>query len=451
MAIYSCSISNVSRAKGSSSCATLSYITASKVYDERTGETYYGFKDKGRVVVAKTMLPEGAPEEYKDPAVLFNALEMYDSASNARPAKKMIVALPRELTLKQQEQIMEGFVKDNLNANGYAAVYVIHKDPKNNNPHGHILSANRQIDKNGQWSLKRKMEYALDEHGERIPLLNPDGTQKVDKQNRKQWKRINAEQNPLDKKEFLKGLREAWATECNKYLDEEHKIDHRSNKDRGLEEEPTIHEGYIARKIEAAGGTAERCQINREIKEKNKLLHELAEQIAELGKKIITAVKEKGAAAHESIRNLLQRSRDARSASGAGSLDSSVGEKEPRNRSLESPGSKVATGTGSGSGFEAGRDETDHPREEDEDFRIKIHERDAKRRKSAAERENRDAEQRRHRDEEARRAEESQRGVRETIRRAREEAEFEGNPYYSAPAISGDGMEQGKDDGSPSK
>ena len=30
MAIYSCNISNVSRAKGSSSCATLSYISGEK-------------------------------------------------------------------------------------------------------------------------------------------------------------------------------------------------------------------------------------------------------------------------------------------------------------------------------------------------------------------------------------------------------------------------------------
>lgn len=38
MAIYSCNISNVSRAKGSSSCATLSYISGEKVRDERLGK-----------------------------------------------------------------------------------------------------------------------------------------------------------------------------------------------------------------------------------------------------------------------------------------------------------------------------------------------------------------------------------------------------------------------------
>lgn len=52
---------------------------------------------------------------------------------------------------------------------------------------------------------KEKMEYALDEQGARIPIIDPStGKQKVDKRNRKQWKRINAEQNVLDKKKFFR-------------------------------------------------------------------------------------------------------------------------------------------------------------------------------------------------------------------------------------------------------
>ena len=47
MAIYSCNISNVSRAKGSSSCATLSYISGEKVRDERLGKTFrYGREER---------------------------------------------------------------------------------------------------------------------------------------------------------------------------------------------------------------------------------------------------------------------------------------------------------------------------------------------------------------------------------------------------------------------
>ena len=96
MAIYSLSVSNVSRAAGSSTLATLSYITAQRARDERLGQTLYGFGRRERVEATGTLLPEGAVEDWRDPVALFNALETYEKAANARCGKKMIVALARE-------------------------------------------------------------------------------------------------------------------------------------------------------------------------------------------------------------------------------------------------------------------------------------------------------------------------------------------------------------------
>lgn len=289
MAIFHMSISNVSRAKGSSSCASLAYIAASKVYEERTQQTYsYGRKE--RVMKVATLLPDGAPTAYADAAQLFNAIEKYEQASNARTAKKIVVALPRELSLDESDEILTDFIRDNLCANGYCATYAIHRDKDGNNPHAHILVANRQINKKGEWSSKRKMEYALDEKGERIPLIDKKtGKQKVDKRNRKQWKRISAEQNPLDKKQFLEQLREAWAVECNKHLSQEDRIDHRSNAARGIDDIPTIHEGYAARAMEARGDVSDRMEINRQIRLKNDLIHQLIETLKEIRDKVLNA------------------------------------------------------------------------------------------------------------------------------------------------------------------
>ena len=79
MAIYHCNISNVSRAKGSTSCATLSYITGQKVKDERLDTTFdYGRKE--RVLFTGTILPEHAPIEYQNASVLFNAIEKHEKA-----------------------------------------------------------------------------------------------------------------------------------------------------------------------------------------------------------------------------------------------------------------------------------------------------------------------------------------------------------------------------------
>lgn len=146
MAIYHLSVSNVSRASGSRATATLSYITGKRVHDERRGETYdYGRKE--RVLRVGTLLPEGAPAEFADPAVLFNAVELHETGRTARPAKKIVVALPREFTPRQRVQALEEYIRENLNADGYAATYAIHEDREGNNPHAHILVANRQIDR----------------------------------------------------------------------------------------------------------------------------------------------------------------------------------------------------------------------------------------------------------------------------------------------------------------
>lgn len=274
MAIYHLSVSNVSRASGSKATATLSYITGKRVHDERRGETYdYGRKE--RVLRVGTLLPEGAPAEYADPAVLFNAVELHETGRTARPAKKIVVALPREFTPRQRVQALEEYIRENLNADGYAATYAIHEDREGNNPHAHILVANRQIDPaTGGWArLKQRMEYVLDERGERVPLIDPEtGRQKTDKRGRRQWKRTSVSLNPLDRKAKLKALRESWAKTCNARLDETARIDHRSLEDQGSDLEPTIHEGYAARAIERAGGVSERCQTNREIRRSNGLL-----------------------------------------------------------------------------------------------------------------------------------------------------------------------------------
>ncbi|MDM7825495.1 MobA/MobL family protein, partial [Bifidobacterium longum] len=289
MAIYHLSVSNVSRASGSRATATLSYITGKRVHDERRGETYdYGRKE--RVLRVGTLLPEGAPAEFADPAVLFNAVELHETGRTARPAKKIVVALPREFTPRQRVQALEGYIRENLNADGYAATYAIHDDGQGNNPHAHILVANRQIDpKTGGWAkLKQRMEYVLDERGERVPLIDPKtGAQKLDKRGRRQWKRTSVSLNPLDRKAKLQSLRESWAKTCNARLDETARIDHRSLEDQGSDLEPTIHEGYAARAIERAGGVSERCQTNREIRRSNDLLtairHELGRIFDRLG------------------------------------------------------------------------------------------------------------------------------------------------------------------------
>lgn len=276
MSIYHLNMSNVSRQAGSSSCATLSYISGVAIHEERTGSNYqYGRAE--RVVCTGTIIPPGAPPEYQDPEVLFNAIENHETAANARTAKKIEIALPREFDLQTSRDVVEDYIKRNLTSCGYAATYAIHHDKDGNNPHVHILVANRVIGKNGEWGGKRKMIYETDADGNRVPLLDKKtGQQKVDSHGRKQWKRINAEVNPLDEKRTLKDLRKAWADICNERLEAADKIDHRSYAEQGIEKIPTVHEGYAARALVAAGGISERVELNKQIRQANAELMRIA-------------------------------------------------------------------------------------------------------------------------------------------------------------------------------
>ena len=101
-------------------------------------------------------------------------------------------------------------------------------------------------------------------------------------------------QNPIaerwNSEEQLVEWRKAWADVTNRYLEQyghDERIDHRSHADRGLTEQPTIHEGVVARALEKKGIISDRCEINRQIKADNALFRELKATV----KKLMQAVK----------------------------------------------------------------------------------------------------------------------------------------------------------------
>lgn len=290
-------VSNVSRAAGSSAIASCSYITARKMHDERTGLTSYGYGGNGRrerVEHVGTLLPTGAPEEWSDPERLFNAVEASEKRVDARPAKKIMVALPREFNATDRIRVVEDFITVNLVVKGYACTYAIHIDKGGRNSHAHILVANRRIDpKTGRWAAKSRSEFAVDTNGQRIPVIDPaTGVQKVGARNRKIWKRVTVSNNPLDSKEFLERLRADWAQQCNLMLPKGVKIDHRSLEAQGIDRLPTIHEGYAAREITKRGGHSVLAAINERIHEANRQIATLKAKAAELGSQLERLKKE---------------------------------------------------------------------------------------------------------------------------------------------------------------
>jgi hypothetical protein len=276
MAIYHMSIKIGSRSKGQSAVAAAAYRSGEKLTDEETGLTSDYTRKEG-VVFSEISLCENAPAEYANRETLWNAVHDVEKNKNAQLWREFEVALPKELNREEQIETVREYV-NGLTKQGMCADWSVH-DKGDGNPHAHIMATMRSITENGKWAAKSKLVYDLDEHGERI-------FQKVNKQGRKQYKNHKEDFNDWNKPERVEEWRASWAGCCNKRLELSLHIDHRSHQRRGLEEEPTIHEGYAARAIEQNGGTSDRCQTNREIEEHNRLLRALWLKLKEIEEKL---------------------------------------------------------------------------------------------------------------------------------------------------------------------
>lgn len=270
MAIYHCNIKIIGRSDGKSAVASSAYRSGEKLMDDRTG-LVHDFTKKRGVVFTEVALPAHAPPEYADRNVLWNAVEKVEKKSNAQLAREIEVALPKELSRECQIEIVRRYVQENFVSVGMCADWALH-DKNDGNPHAHIMLTMRGIKSDGTWAQKEKKIYALDEEGNRIPLIDPaTGEQKLGKRNEKLWKRITVEQNDWNDHIKAEIWRKSWADICNEYLSLEQQIDHRSYKRQELDLEPTIHEGYRARKMEKAGFVSNRCEYNRIVRKLNEL------------------------------------------------------------------------------------------------------------------------------------------------------------------------------------
>ena len=323
MANYHLEAKVISRGAGRSACAASAYLSCSAILNEYDG-VRHDYTRKQGLVWREVFLPEYAPQEWQDRAVLWNVVEENEKTKDSRLAREFVPALPVELTKEQWQELLSDFIQESFISDGMCADVAIHDpDPPGHNPHAHIMLTVRPLDENGKWQYKTEKEYLCVKNGEErgftaaeFKAAQADGWEKQYqyKVGRKKvymspseaeihgYERASkypkstkyGRQNPISERwnseEQLLLWRKAWADVTNKYLERyghEERIDHRSFAERGIEEQPTIHEGVSARAMEAKGIISDRCELNRQIKADNKLLRELKAQV----KKIAEAIK----------------------------------------------------------------------------------------------------------------------------------------------------------------
>jgi Ti-type conjugative transfer relaxase TraA len=235
MAIYHLHVKVIGRKSGSSAVASAAYRSGLRLRDERLNRAQ-DFSAKRGVVHSEVMLPENAPEAWRDRERLWNDVEAFEIRKDAQLAREVEFALPREMTQAQGIELARDFVQAEFVDRGMIADLNVHWDmaedgmPK---PHAHVMLTMRAVDENG--------------FGQKV----------------RDWNRT----------EMVERWRERWAEITNERLAEldiDARIDHRSLEAQGIALEPQSQIGAPARRIEDGGiegeiTEADRAEMHREI------------------------------------------------------------------------------------------------------------------------------------------------------------------------------------------
>lgn len=256
MEVISFHVDIISRRNGRSAIQMAAYCSRDRLHSDYTGKSY-DYTDRHDLIYHEIMLPDSAPDTFHDSEVLWNSVEKIEKARNARFARTIIIALPKELEHSSQIKMVREYVQKFFVQHGMCADISIH-DKYDGNPHVHILLTTRSLDHDGKWMAKQRRNYLLDKNGNRIcdPVTHQYKLGKSIKMN--DW----------DAPEHIEEWRRGWAEMCQSYFREygiPKEITHKSYARQGIDREPTIHLGAKVRAMEDRGLVTDRGIINRDI------------------------------------------------------------------------------------------------------------------------------------------------------------------------------------------
>ena len=208
MALFHSTTKIISRSKdGGNAVAAAAYRSGTRMTCERTGQVF-NYTRKKEVTYRAILAPADSPAWVFNRAQLANAIEEIETRANSQLFREVQIALPLALTPEQHIQLLTEYVQAQFVDKGMVCDICLHdkKTDKGDNPHAHILLTLRDI--------------------------TPDG--------------FGAKRRDWNDKALVTQWREAWATACNAALEQAgstERIDHRSNKDRGIEAPATRHLG----------------------------------------------------------------------------------------------------------------------------------------------------------------------------------------------------------------
>lgn len=216
--VFHLSVKMIQRSKGRSATGAIAYRAGIDITDERTGQRF-NYTRKTGVSYSEIVLPEGAPEEYRDRKTLWNAVEKSETRTNSAVAREFELALPFDLPRRVREQLASDIAHHIVEEFHVAADANCH-DPhprrtnddgkSSKNYHVHILTSGRKLTATGFTEKVRELDSA---------------------------KTGSA---------LIEEVRERWAQMVNEAYSKygvEKFVDHRSFERRNIDLEPQIHVG----------------------------------------------------------------------------------------------------------------------------------------------------------------------------------------------------------------
>lgn len=287
MASYHLSVSVVSRAGGRSAVASAAYRACARIVNERDG-LVHDFTRKRGLLHEEVILPEHAPERFRDRAVLWNEVERAEKSQSAQLAREFVIAIPHELDEAGRIECAREFALS-LAAEGMAADLCVHDaDGDGHNVHAHILCPMRAMDEDGFLAKSVNVYTVRDRDGREDKLTAAE----LKERKAEGWEKVYTFKNGAEKrlltpseaeswdgcsrvgktpvqesrylvdwnnKEKVEEWRERWAGFQNDRLEKaghDARVDHRSFERRGIEAVPQVHEGVRVRAMERKAARA---------------------------------------------------------------------------------------------------------------------------------------------------------------------------------------------------
>lgn len=302
MAIYRAETKHVTRSKNHNVVAAAAYRAGEKLTDKNKfnpdAKIHDYSKKKGVVsngiILPKNLIEKGFNISRQD---LWSAVEESEITTrsvkgsrlkkSARLAREWVLALPHELSDRENEELTREFTESLVNELGVIADFAIHKPVPRPTKKDYIEVYNPdtwKFEKQPVYDIEPSQPDSRNVHAHilfttRTADLTADGSlkfgDKADSERSEKWRK---EQGLCNGGDYLKQIRERWANMVNKRLESRNiaSISHKSYKDQGLNIKPQAKKGKNAHSLSLYGTKTRIDEHNEQIKKYNDLLNSIS-------------------------------------------------------------------------------------------------------------------------------------------------------------------------------